>query len=111
MAAGVGLGIGLSMAEAIVYARHDCHLCDRARAVLDAIAHDYPMTVRVVNVDDAPDLRARFGDRVPVIVVDGVTLAEGRVSEYRLRRALGAAATPRQILGLVRARLRDGVAE
>jgi hypothetical protein len=38
---------------------------------------------------DAADLRARYGDYVPVVEVDGVQQAFWHLDESRLRRALG----------------------
>ena len=94
------------MAEAVLYTRLDCHLCHRARAVLDAIARDYPLVVREQDVDADPELRSRYGETIPVVTIDGRVVAAGRVSEFRLRRALGVPPTPRGWAGLARAALR-----
>lgn len=93
------------MAEARLYTRAGCHLCGRARAILDAIARDHPLAIREIDVDADPALRERFGLSVPAVEIDGRLLAEGRVSEFRLRRALGVPATPRGWIGLARAAL------
>ena len=94
------------MAEALLYTRADCHLCQRARAILDAIARDYPLAIRELDVDADPALQARYGLSVPAVEVDGRLLAAGRVSEFRLRRALGLPATPRAWVGLARSALK-----
>ena len=47
-----------------------------------------------VDVDADPDDRAEYGDRVPVILVDGVEHGYYRVEPDRLRRALSAAGEP-----------------
>jgi glutaredoxin len=94
------------LAEAVLYTRFDCHLCQRARAILEAIARDYPLALRERDVDADPALRERYGASVPAIEVDGRLVAAGRVSEFRLRRALGVPATPRAWVGLARAALR-----
>jgi Glutaredoxin-like domain (DUF836) len=41
-----------------------------------------------IDVDSDPDLRAEYGDRVPVIEVDGREHGFWRVEEERLRAAL-----------------------
>jgi glutaredoxin len=94
------------LAEAVLYTRVDCHLCHRARAILDAIARDCQLSIREQDVDADPALRERYGQTVPVVEVDGRLLAAGRVSEFRLRRALGVPATPRAWVGLARSALR-----
>jgi len=40
------------------------------------------------DVDADPDLRAAYGDLVPVVLVDGREHGHWRVEEARLRRAL-----------------------
>ena len=41
-----------------------------------------------VDVDSDPELRADFGDLVPVVLVDGIEHAHYRVDPGRLRAAL-----------------------
>ena len=76
------------MPEAIVYTREGCHLCEQAELLLRRIARGHPMTIRLVDVDSDPALRALYGDRVPVVALDGRVLDEGNITEYRLRKAL-----------------------
>ena len=54
-----------------------------ARAAADA---GVPLVVRDVDAD--PDDRARWSDKVPVVLLDGVEHAYWRVDEQVLRRAL-----------------------
>ena len=42
-----------------------------------------------VDVDADPELRAEYGDRVPVIMIDGREHGFWRVEEPRFRSALG----------------------
>lgn len=72
-----------------IYTRTDCHLCDVAKAEVDRICTDLGIGFTVVDVDSVPELRAEYGDRVPVILVDGCEHAQYRVDEQRLRAALG----------------------
>lgn len=48
--------------------RVGCHLCEDARGVLDRAGADWSE----VDVDSDPELRAEWGDMVPVLLVDGV---------------------------------------
>ena len=72
----------------IVYTRVDCHLCEVALAEVAAITAESGATYAQVDVDADPDDRAEYGDRVPVILVDGVEHGYYRVEPARLRRAL-----------------------
>lgn len=52
------------------------------------VAADAGVSFEVRNVDDDPELRARWTDKVPVVLLDGVEHAYWRVNEKALRRAL-----------------------
>jgi len=80
------------------YARDGCHLCDEARADLQAVLEERvkrgePIArVRVVNVDTQPALRERYNDLIPVMKLHGseLPLAMGRRTINRfLDQALG----------------------
>ena len=65
-----------------------CHLCDEARAVLSRVADELgvPWDERDVTADDA--LYAEYGDRIPVVLLDGKEHGYWNVDEPRLRRDL-----------------------
>ena len=69
--------------------RPGCHLCDAARAVISRVAGELGVawTERDITLSEA-DLRA-YGDMIPVTLIDGVQHDFWRVSEERLRKALG----------------------
>ncbi len=70
------------------YARDGCHLCDEARADLQAVLEErvkrgqIVARVRVVDIDADPELRQRYNDIVPVLALNGreLPLAMGRRS-------------------------------
>jgi glutaredoxin len=62
--------------------RAGCHLCDEMAAQLDAAGMEFES----VDVDGDPELRARFGEVVPVLLRDGKPVAKVRVDAARLRR-------------------------
>lgn len=72
-----------------LYTRAGCHLCDDARAVVERVCADLGEGFEEIDIDADPDLRERFGDEVPVTFVDGKQHDFWRVSEERLRAALG----------------------
>ena len=71
-----------------LYGRPGCHLCDDARVVVERVCADLGEAWTEVNIDDDPELTARFGEEVPVTFVDGRQHDFWRVSETRLRAAL-----------------------
>jgi glutaredoxin len=77
--------------EVTLLSRPDCHLCAEARVELDRITGELGIRLTETNVDSDPELRAEYGDRIPVILIDGAEHGFWRVEEQRLRRALAAA--------------------
>ncbi|TQM35443.1 glutaredoxin family protein [Pseudonocardia cypriaca] len=71
-----------------VYTRSDCGLCEKAEAEVARICADVGAGWTTVDIDADPELRAEYGDRVPVIEVDGREHGFWRVEEGRLRAAL-----------------------
>nr|BFE47668.1 glutaredoxin family protein [Saccharothrix mutabilis subsp. capreolus] len=68
--------------------RADCHACEQAKADLERICGELGVGWDVQDVDTDRELRAEYGDRVPVILVDGEEHGYWKVEEDRLRAAL-----------------------
>ena len=71
-----------------LYSRPGCHLCDDARAVVEEVCTELGESYVELSVDDDPELRRRYGDEVPVTLVDGAQHDFWRVDPARLRTAL-----------------------
>jgi len=67
----------------LVISRTGCHLCTDAEAVLDRII---PEQWTRVDVDSSIELERDYGDRVPVVLLDGAEHGYWRVEEDRLLR-------------------------
>ena len=75
-------------ARVTLLTRPGCHLCDDARVIVQRVTADLEVGWDERNVDEDPELVAAYGDRVPVVLVDGTEHGYWRVEEQRLRRAL-----------------------
>ena len=80
---------GRRFTRLVVYSRHECHLCDDAKAVLHGYL-EYLPTIEDVDVDRDSELQERFGTSIPVIEIDGVVRFRGHVDELLLRRLIEA---------------------
>ena len=61
----------------VLYGRPDCHLCDEARAGLEAMLADgLPFELEEVNIESDEELHARFLERIPVVELDGEIVSE-----------------------------------
>jgi glutaredoxin len=76
------------MTAVTLLGRAGCHLCDEARAVVLEVADRTGATVTEIDVDDDRELRAEYGDMVPVVLVDGVQHGYYTIDPDRLERAL-----------------------
>jgi len=75
-----------------MYTRRGCHLCDDAWAELEKAQRSHGFVLESQDVDDDPALAARFGDRVPVVTVNGEVRFRGGVNAVLLDRLLEAEA-------------------
>ena len=64
--------------------RKGCHLCDDALALLRELGHEPELAD--VGADDT--LHALYDWRVPVVLLDGRVVAEGKIDRNSLTRAL-----------------------
>lgn len=62
------------MITATLYKKQNCSLCDQAEKDLASLAKKIPHTLAVVDIDQDPDLKESFADRVPVLQVGPYTL-------------------------------------
>lgn len=76
--------------HAILYTRADCSLCDKAAHILERLAAEGLLTWEKRDIAASPALTAAFADRIPVVELVGGPRFEGRISEFRLRKALAA---------------------
>lgn len=81
-----------------LYTRAGCHLCElAAKPTMRAVAATRGAVFRAVDIDTDAALTDHYGLRIPVVtaMVEGQerVVAEGKVSDVRLQRALAALRT------------------
>jgi hypothetical protein len=64
-----------------LYGKPGCHLCDDAREVVERVRADHPFDLREVDVSLDPQLFREYGERIPVLELDGEELFEFYVEE------------------------------
>jgi glutaredoxin len=72
----------------VLYTRAGCHLCDDAKVALARVRAATGVEWTEVDIDSDPDLTAEYGDRIPVVLLDGREHGYWRVEEERLLRDL-----------------------
>ncbi|MDQ3988912.1 MAG: glutaredoxin family protein [Actinomycetota bacterium] len=74
--------------EVTLLTRTDCPACAAAEADVRRICGELGVAWTTSDVDTDRELRAQYGDRVPVILIDGREHGFWKVEEERFRRAL-----------------------
>lgn len=72
--------------------RAGCGLCEKAHVQLTEICAGFDASIETIDVDEAaatrPELRAQYGDLLPVVLLDGREHGYWEVDEARLRADL-----------------------
>ena len=68
----------------VLVTRRGCHLCDEALKLLLELG----VEPQLADVDSEDRLHELYDWRVPVVLLDGRVVSEGRIERDRLRRAL-----------------------
>jgi glutaredoxin len=85
--------VAVNRAKVVLLTRPGCSLCERTAARLAELAGELDFDVTTTDVDAAaatgdPALRAEFGDRLPVVLLNGVEHSYWELDEPRLRADL-----------------------
>src|SRR5881397_3049870 len=102
------------MIQVTILSRHQCELCDVVLNMARRLQATTPFGLNHVNIDADAQLLARYGSRVPVLLIDQVEAFSGEVSERELRQAIekaGQKGLMRQLLSWLKNRMFKKVAQ
>jgi glutaredoxin len=73
-----------------IYTGVGCHLCHEMKAVVERVVRDTRTQARIEEIDIATDsaLTERYGQEIPVLLINGKKTAKYRIAEEDLRRRL-----------------------
>lgn len=95
------------MINVTILSRNDCHLCDVVLRIAQQVQSEVPFTLTRINIDETADLAARYGDRVPVVLIDQVEVLSGKMTEGDFRKAINYKARERGPISRILSRLRQ----
>jgi glutaredoxin len=79
----------VSVPRLTLYLRTYCHLCDEMLATLAPMQDSLGFDLRTVDIEDDPELEARFGELVPVLMKGDQEICHYVLDENALARNLG----------------------
>ena len=80
--------LGETPPRVVLYSRPGCHLCDDARAVIEAVCAELGERYDEIDITGSAELTRSYGEEIPVTFVDGRQHDFWRVDPARLRAAL-----------------------
>jgi glutaredoxin len=81
------------MIEVTLYGKAGCHLCEEARAEVQALREERDFDLTEIDVSTDPVLHRQYGERIPVIAVNGDEAFELGVDRLALARLLDTVAS------------------
>jgi glutaredoxin len=79
------------MTRVIIYSKPGCHLCEEAKAAIQAAGCGEEYVLEEVNIETDPELLRRYRFEIPVITIDGVEAFKNRVSSEEFKKAIRSA--------------------
>jgi glutaredoxin len=76
------------MIEVTIYSRSNCHLCDVALGVLEEFRQEFNFQIVKILIDESPELEEKYGEQVPVILINDQPHDFFRVDPERFRLAI-----------------------
>jgi glutaredoxin len=74
--------------DVTIYSRPGCHLCDEAKSQIAPLLKEFGARLTEINIDEDPELRARYDYDVPVIFLGARKTAKHRVDPAQFRRQM-----------------------
>jgi glutaredoxin len=74
--------------DVTLYSREGCHLCDEARAAMAPAIKDAGVKFTEVDIDDDPELKERYDQVVPVVLIGSREVARGKFDLADFKRQL-----------------------
>ncbi|HVK39931.1 MAG TPA: glutaredoxin family protein [Candidatus Kapabacteria bacterium] len=76
----VGRALDVSGVEVTFLTKDGCRLCDEALSVVEGVRRRFPFKLDVVHIVEGDEWYERFGDKIPVGLIDGRMIFKYRVN-------------------------------
>ena len=81
------------MTQVVLYHAAECHLCDRARRVVESVRAQTPFELEEIDIGGDDELEASYREWLPVVEIDGERAFVYYVDADAFRRKVAAQST------------------
>ena len=78
------------MRRVVLYHADGCHLCERARGVVESVRAEVPFELEEIDISGEPALELEYREWLPVVEIDGERAFVYYVDEAAFRRKVAA---------------------
>lgn len=71
-----------------IYSKRGCHLCDKAKAVIEKVKDKYPITISEIDISNNPALLKKYKEKIPVVFINNRQAFVYKVHEVTLTKKL-----------------------
>ena len=79
-----------------IYSRSGCHLCDVALSEIEKFKSEFDFNIEKILIDENLELEKKYGEEVPVILINGKPHDFFRIDKDRFRNAMQKESRQRQ---------------
>jgi glutaredoxin len=80
----------VSIRKVVLYHAEGCHLCERARAILEQVGKEADFELQEIDIGGDPELEAQYREGLPVVEIAGGRAFVYYVDPDAFRRKLAA---------------------
>lgn len=77
-----------------MYTKDDCHLCETAKGIVRNVQAVHPFEFREIKIHEGDEYFESYGERIPLVFIDGEFAFQFRVPEKTLLDMLRSRSAP-----------------
>jgi len=74
--------------EVTLFSKPECCLCDTAKMMLNRLKTLYSFQCKEIDISQDFQLLQKYGNSIPVVLVNGQEICQGRIDERQIKSAL-----------------------
>ena len=71
-----------------ILTKNDCCLCEDAKEIVERVLPDFPVTLKMIDIESNSDLFEKYKAKIPVVRINGKESFVYKVNEITLRKKL-----------------------